>query len=183
MRVPKTIAIISAIVMLMLFPDCLWGQSKTRKSSDISVGGIFSPMQSGVGISLFLDDGSFRDFSLYVDYSDILDKNPIQPGVRFSFYHNLRIYSSAWNDFPFVIYAGPGAMLGYMHDRNETDYCFVAGVSGCFGIMFKMWHKVNLGVETHVDVAMKFNKNSTVSFFREGAVFSYIPMVKIHYGF
>jgi len=184
MRVLKTLTVLSAILLqFVFFPVDAVGKKIARTTTGVSAGCYFSPRESGLGVSVYLSDDSFRDISIYLDYSDILDRRPVNPGFRFTYFHNLPIYKHDWGGFPFLVYAGPGVTLGYMHDRAKNDYGIIAGVSGDIGIFFKMWHNVSIGVGNQIDLAFKFGLDSSVNFFNAGAVFSYIPMIKVHYEF
>lgn len=171
-----------AIAVLAMLSQPLPAAGSDRWGS-LSAGGIFSPKGVGASASFQHKDGSFTAVSANIDLTDIPGGTEVLPGLKVSLHYNLPLLEKDLNGFPCNIYAGPGAVMGYVHDKGSTNRGFMAGVSGAAGVRFAMWHNFELALEWQADLAFILEGESTVSFYKSGCVFSYYPHLKIQYEF
>ena len=108
----------------------------------------------GITYSFALDkNNNFHSVSAFLDYQDVALSRRTAPGVFLRYdYHFTLLNQKRW-----LMYAGPGAMAGYVSDRGQP-HGIVLGLSGNFGVKYLFDRHLALGVALHPVVGFQFNR-------------------------
>lgn len=87
---------------------------------------------------------NFQSVSIFLDYQDVLFKRTSTPGgfVRYDYHFSLL------NQGRILLYAGPGAMAGYVTDRGQP-HGLVFGLTGHFGFKYLFDRNISIGASLH----------------------------------
>lgn len=108
----------------------------------------------GITYSFALDKGNnFHSISAFLDYQDVALRHRSKPGVFLRYdYHFSLLNCNRW-----LLYAGPGAMAGYVSDRAQP-HGIVLGLAGNFGAKYLFDKQLSLGISFHPVVGFQFNR-------------------------
>ncbi|MBR1573319.1 MAG: hypothetical protein IJ652_00555 [Bacteroidales bacterium] len=105
------------VMLILAFTFLSLALPAQRKS--VCLGGFFSPRACGVTL-VFPRDRSFSDLRLSADLGGVIRGETAIPGVRAEWQYNYIL--SRWevpDGTHILLYAGPGAMLGYVYDGSN----------------------------------------------------------------
>ncbi len=118
-------------------------ESETVPQNDI--GAIFSMNRSGILYSRTTSEEIFWNISLAIDYGDCILRHSVEPGVSAAFNYNFIIRTWEHRNGSSHIYAGPGVIFGYAHDRKRA-YGLIGAVTGTFGYEYRFNIPVSISV-------------------------------------
>ena len=171
------------LLILAMMLSCAKLDAQNREWGERSIGGVFSPKAVGFNALFLRPNKHFSSFDLTVDMSGLTEGDSVKPGIKAAFHHDIPLFERDCNGFPLCIYAGPGVVAGYVHDKVSLKYGFMAGLSCNAGVRFGMWHHVTIAVEWQLDLAFILEGESTVSIYKAGLTHSYWPFLNLSYEF
>ena len=171
---------------LLLSATLLLAVSFSVSAQKASAGALFSPKGCGVVVEVPAAGGECTaTFEGLLDFSGLLLGKVKHPGGMFRFFYDYTFYKKECDETGglFSVYAGPGAMLGYVRDRDGIFGPAVA-LSGEFGIAYTPKPCVRLSLEINVDLGLHFDvEDSRTSIYMEGLTRAWMPSVGIMYCF
>ena len=175
----KTTVLTTLILLVAALPS--HGQQR-----NFSAGGLFSPKACGVSLVWSRGDG-FSDLRLCADLHNVLGGKTPAPGIRAEWYNDYIIHR--WNAPDGVtinLYAGPGALVGYVEDQEDGRGA-VAAVCGNIGFLFHFPGRITIsaGFSSNLGfhLTMTDTHHSRMSFYKAGMIGTAWPEVGIRYTF
>ena len=142
----------------------------------------------GFGASLEYPHKS-RGFNVITAYFDIYGIPSLKtstPGFRVSFLHNLDLVQGSLKDgdATWSLYAGMGAMAGYLTENNLRNG-LATGLTGDVGVrfLFPSSFAVSLYFQGDLAVHLKMDQGLTMTTYRNGLYRAWIPILCISYNF
>lgn len=171
---------------LLLSVTLLLAVSFSLSAQKVSAGALFSPKGCGIIVSVPAAGGECRaTFEGLLDFSGLLLGKVKHPGGMFRFFYDYTILTKTCGSDTslFSLYAGPGAMLGYVRDRDGIFGPAVA-LSGEFGMAYSPKPCVRLSLGINVDLGLHFDvEESKTGIYMEGLTRAWMPSVGIMYCF
>lgn len=154
--------------------------ARAHKPMEIGVRGGVQGL--GITYSFALDkSNNFHSISAFLDYWDVTIGQQSNPGGFFRYdYHFSLVNSSRW-----LLYAGPGAMAGYVSDRSQP-HGVVLGLCGNFGAKYLFERNLSLGVSIHPILGFQFNRvdgHIKQNLYESGLWRTILPEISIGYCF
>lgn len=122
----------------------------------------------------------------YFDLYGIPSLKTSTPGFRLSFLHNLDLAQGSLRDgdATWNLYAGMGAMAGYLTENNLRNG-LATGLTGDFGIRFIFPSSFAVSVYLQGDLAahLKMDDGLTMTMYKNGLYRAWMPMLGISYKF
>ena len=165
---------------------CCWSAFSQTHSA-----GIFnSPKGFGIDWCSIRSDGTyFNSFNLYLDLCGVISGRTGTPGVKFDFCHDIIVKEKTVGQTRCLIYAGPGASVGYLRDfKSETMGAMIA-LNGSAGAKFifnrGLSLDIGLGAELGLDISHKDSDPNAkvVTLYKNGLIRLLYPQLKIEYSF
>ena len=150
------------------------------------LGGWFST--KGVGVTaVFAKDSYFHEVRLAADLAGLIRGRADFPGIRAEW--NMNYYFAGWtpyDGFRIRLYAGPGAMLGYVDD-GDSGRGVTAALSGTIGGAFWFFGPVCITVgftgALGCHAAFTDSHDTTLTLYTTGLKNILTPEIGIRYGF
>ena len=175
----KTVrTLLSAAVMLLAVTFSLSAQK-------VSAGALFSPKGSGVAVAVPAAGGECTvSIAVLTDFSGFLLGKAAYPGAMVRFFYDYTFFSRTWSaGDAFTLFAGPGAMLGYVRDRDGIFGPAVA-LSGELGLAYFPIQSVRISLGINVDLGLHFDTDdSKTRIYMEGLTRSWMPTIGLMYCF
>ena len=171
---------------LLLTALLLLAVTFSLSAQKVSAGALFSPKGCGVAVSVPAAGGECTaSFAALADFSGLLLGKTKYPGAMARFYYDYTIFSKS--DGPagdaFTLYAGPGAMLGYVRDRDGIFGAAVA-LSGELGIAYFPVNYVRISLGFNVDLGLHFDSgDKKTRIYMEGLIRTWMPQIGLMYCF
>ncbi|MBR6054490.1 MAG: hypothetical protein IKP46_04040 [Bacteroidales bacterium] len=174
------------LVSLLVSATLLLAVSFSLSAQKVSAGALFSPKGCGVVVEVPAAGGECTaTFEGLLDFSGLLLGKVNHPGGMFRFFYDYTFFRKPCGESEgeFTVYAGPGAMLGYVRERDGIFGPAVA-LSGEFGIAYSPKPCVRLSLEINADLGLHFDvNNSKTRIYLEGLTRAWMPSVGIMYCF
>ncbi len=154
-----------------------------RNTVQNDVGAIFALNRAGFIYSRTTSNDIFWNISLGIDYGSCILRQYVEPGVSATFSYNFIIRSWKHKNGSSYIYAGPGVLLGYAHDKDK-EYGFIGAVTGTFGYeyRFKLPLSISVGIVPTLGVHVgETDGRMLMELYNNGLAWSLGPQVNIKY--
>lgn len=160
----------------------VFGQAKPRPSDfrELAVqGGV-----QGLGLTYSFPaekNNNFQSVSIFIDYQGLLFGRASTPGgcLRYDYHFSLM------NQGRMLLYAGPGAMAGYVTDRSQP-YGLVMGLVGNLGFKYLFDRNITLGASLHPVVGYHVHRvdgQAKLNLYQSGLWRTILPEFSIGYRF
>ncbi len=173
---------ISGTIMAVFVTLAAAGNMTAQKKS---VGAVIAPDRAGFGYQQFLDEDTFWNFDVGVDYGAHMLGQDSDPGVRISFGYNFIIWDKTYPEGRSRIYAGPGITAGYLADKDNS-HGGLAGVTGNFGFEHDFGIPVTLSVSISPTLGLHLHNTERglqLKSYINGLLWSFAPQAGIRYTF
>ena len=171
---------------LLLSATLLLAVSFSVSAQKVSAGALFSPKGCGIVVSVPAAGGECRaTFEGLLDFSGLILGKVNHPGGMLRFFYDYAILTKTCGEAPaeFTLYAGPGAMLGYVRDRDGVFGPAVA-LSAEFGMAYSPKPCVKISFGINADLGLHFDVNeSKTRIYLEGLTRAWMPAVGLQYCF
>lgn len=152
----------------------------------VSAGALFSAKGCGVAVAVPAAGGECTVLiSALADFSGLLLGKTKYPGCMARFYYDYTIFSKefAAGD-SFTLYAGPGAMLGYVRDTDGI-YGAATALSGELGLAYFPIRRVRISFGFNVDLGLHFDSggDKKTRIYMDGLIRSWMPQIGLMYCF
>ena len=175
----KTVrTLLAAAVMLLAVTFSLSAQK-------VSAGALFSPKGSGISVAVPAAGGECTvSISALADFSGFLLGKAGFPGAMVRFFYDYTFFSRTWAaGDTLTLYSGPGAMLGYVRDRDGIFGPAVA-LSGELGLAYFPIQHVRISLSLNVDLGLHFDTDDKKTrIYMEGLIRTWMPTVGLMYCF
>ena len=173
-------------VSLLLSATLLLAVSFGASAQKVSAGALFSPKGCGVIVSVPAAGGECRaTFEGLLDLNGVLLGKTRRPGGMLRFFYAYTFFHRNCGDSPaeFSLYAGPGAMVGYVRDRDGI-FGPAAALSGEFGMAYSPLPCFRLSLGFNVDLGLHFDvDDSKTRIYLAGLTRVWMPQIALMYCF
>ena len=175
-----------ALISAALFFLPLSLPARPAGEGDLYWGMVHSPKGFGASVEYPHKSRGFNVVSAYFDVYGIPSLRTSTPGLRVSFLHNLELAQGSLKDgdATWSLYAGMGAMTGYLTERNLQNG-LAAGLTGDFGVrfLFPSSFAVSLYLQGDLAVHLKMDDGLTMTVYKNGLYRAWMPVLCISYNF
>ncbi len=161
-------------------------QTSSTQTNDSrpTIGTFFSFNRSGFSFTMQPSaENAFWEVTVGIDYGgSVLNQNPA-PGIAGTFSYNLIIADWSHSNGSSRLYAGPGAMLGYIRDKDKP-YGVVAALTGTFGYeySFNVPLVITVGIVPTFGMHIGSSGNGLLmDFYKNGLTWSLGPQIGLKY--
>lgn len=171
---------------LLLAAMLLLAATFSLQAQKVSAGALFSPKGSGISVAVPAAGGECTvSISALADFSGLLLGKTKYPGAMGRFYYDYTVFTKNNPETGGVLtlYAGPGAMLGYVRDRDGI-FGAAAALSGELGIAYFPIKIVKISFGFNVDLGLHFDAgDKKTRIYMEGLIRSWMPQIGLMYCF
>ncbi|MBP5539339.1 MAG: hypothetical protein J6X69_05875 [Bacteroidales bacterium] len=166
--------------LFCLLPSLAFGEPGAGPSRAIHLQGGFQDI--GITYSFTTEqNNNFHSISLLIDTQDLVTERMSTPGgfVRYDYHFALL------NQDRMLLYAGPGAMAGYVTDHRQP-YGLTLGLAGNFGFKYLFDKSLTLGVSIHPVLGYHIHRTdgqAKLNFYQSGLWRTILPEFSIGYNF
>lgn len=160
--------------------------ARTAGEGDVYWGMVNSPKGFGASVDYPHKSRGFNTVSAYFDIYGIVPLKASTPGFRMSFLHNLALKEGSLGEegAAYCIYAGMGAMAGYLTENNLYNG-LASGLTGDFGVRFTFPSSFAVSVYLQGDLAvhMRMENGLKMAMYHNGFYRTWMPILCISYNF
>ena len=182
----KATSLLGLALCLTFFLPSASLKAQTTEPLTASAGTWHSPKGFGATADIYYVNDHFSSFSLSVDLEGILSGKSSTPGTKFRYNYNLplKMLKTGHGDHV-LIYAGPGAALGYVRDTNSR-IGLMGGLAADIGCIVFLASKVSLSLEFGGELAFHLREDNRYGvkdfkFYEAGVARIYLPQLRLQY--